>query len=84
MTLGASWALRNRTIATILAVLVCSMNDFGLRKTTVLFAWLHLILDLSTETLMILPLGQLLRTYLALILLRGPRTLIGGGTPRLL
>jgi len=70
--------------ATILAVLVCSMNGFGLRKMTVLFAWLHPILDLLMETLMILPPDQLLRMYSALILLRGLSTLIDGGTLRLL
>ena len=70
--------------ATILAVLVCSMNGFGLRGMTALFARLHPILDLLMETLMRLPPDQLLRMYSALISLRGLCTLIGGGTLRLL
>ena len=69
--------------ATIPAVLVCSMNDFGLRKMTVLFVWLYPLLDLSMETLMIPPLGQLLRTYSVLTLLRGLCALIEGETLRL-
>ena len=75
--------LRNQMTATILAVLVCSMNGFGLRKKTALFPQLHPILDFLTETLVMLPPDQLLRMSLALISLRGLRTLIGGGTLRL-
>ena len=66
--------------AIILAVLVCSTNGFGLRKTTVLLAWLSPTLGLSVETPTILLHDPLLGMSLTAILLLGLRTLIGGGT----
>jgi ABC-type uncharacterized transport system YnjBCD permease subunit len=76
MTLEVSLALRNQMTAIILAVLVCSMNGFVSRKTTVLLMWLYPILDLLMETLMIGMTSAMIRA-------REPHTLTGRGTLRL-
>ena len=66
----------------ILAVLVCSMNDLGLRKTMVLLVWLYPILNLLMETLMILLRDRFLGLFLVVTLFRGLHILTDGGTLR--